>query len=310
MNFKFISASKKANIEGALLLKDNANLYIEEKFDGSRFGLELDKMGIWHAWSRNSIDRAKNIPYIIEQLDQLDVFPVGTVLDCEVIVMFPDRTKRWELSRSVMGTKEYDTTAKQAHLLIFDIQRYGDIDYKSKGYLKRRLLINRLFAKVEMVKHDTYKSFGNIAYTRSWKINHLEELWELIVEKGNGEGVMLKNSATNNLGKDWTKVKKEATCDAFILGATTGRGKYEGQIGALELAVCDASGTIWPIGKCSGMEDSVRRKMTDLAIAKQLKHLVVEVKFNDVTKNKKLRHPRFIRWRKDKAKEECLLEQL
>ena len=86
-------------------------------------------------------------------------------------------------------------------------------------------------------------------------------------------------------------------------------GKYEGQIGALELAVYN-DGVIWPIGKCSGMEDSVRRDMTDMALHGELKYKVIEVKYNDVTKNKKLRHPRFICWRPDKPKEACLLEQL
>ena len=305
--FKFISAGKKANIEGAILLAGSNTLYVEEKFDGSRFGLELTEEG-WCAWSRNGIDRASNIPYIIEQLNALDL-PVGTVLDCEVIVMHEDRTKRWELSRSVMGTKEFNPEAIRAHLLIFDIQYLGLDDFKKESYIFRRSVIKRLFKDHKMTTNDTYMCTHNLAYPRAWTMSHLKDLWRIIVDEQNGEGVMLKNDKVSNYGKDWTKVKKEATADAFILGATPGKGKYEGQIGALELAVYN-EGVIWPIGKCSGMDDDTRKTMTDLALHGALKHLVIEVKFNDVTKNKKLRHPRFIRWREDKAKEACLLEQL
>lgn len=305
MKFNFTSAGKKANIEGAQLLTGSSSTYVEEKFDGSRFGLELYN-GNWHAWSRNNIDRAKNIPYIIDKLEALSL-PEGTVLDSEVIVMHPDRLKRWELSRSVMGTKGYNPKTAEAHLLIFDIQYLGQENFKTASYLDRRAVIQDIIKANQTF--DTYKSMGRLAYPRAWQIKYLEDLWKQVVEEGNGEGVMLKHNSVAKYGKDWTKVKKEATADAFILGATPGKGKYEGQIGALELAVYN-NGVVWPIGKCSGMTDSERIQMTELALHNKLKHKVIEVKFNDVTKNKKLRHPRFVRWRDDKPKEECSIGQL
>lgn len=305
MKFDFISAGKKANIEGAKFLVGSSNLFVEEKFDGSRYGLELFNNN-WHAISRNGIDRATNIPYIINALDRLGL-PNGTVLDCEVIVMDTNRKKRWELSRSVMGTKEYNPTAAKAQLLIFDIQHLGQEDFTKQSYLNRRGAIKSLIT--DIATFDTYVSNGLIAYPRAWKASMMYELWDQIVEKGEGEGLMLKNNSMANYGKDWTKVKKEDTADAFIIGATNGKGKYEGQIGAIELAVY-SNGVIWPIGSCSGMDDYTRKQMTDMAFKKELRGRVVEVKFNEVTKNFKLRHPRFIRWRTDKPAEECLLEQL
>jgi len=306
--YTFIRAGKKANIEGAQLLKGSNTLYVEEKFDGSRFGLEKDSDGKWHAISRNGIDRINNIPYIEEQLQEL-FLPNNTVLDCEVIVFHSDRQKRWELSRSVMGTNDYDSKVLEAHLLIFDVQMYDGLSYLKHSYLERRRKLAQIFGEIEFELQDTYKQYRNLAIPRSWSIRYLEELWKTVVEKGNGEGVMLKSDKIRNYGKDWTKVKKEDTADAFILGATPGKGKYSGQIGALELAVYNG-GTIWPIGKCSGMDDAVRLEMTELALQGNLKDLVIEVKYNDVTKNKKLRHPRFMRWRPEKKKEECLLSQL
>jgi ATP-dependent DNA ligase len=135
-------------------------------------------------------------------------------------------------------------------------------------------------------------------------------LWTQVVDKGNGEGIMLKHKKATAYGKNWTKVKKEDTVDCFILSATPGKGKYEGQIGTLELAVYSGD-TIYPIGKISNVgTDSDRLNMTNLAREGKLKNRVIEVKYNEVTKNLKLRHGRFIRWRDDKAPAACLVDQL
>jgi ATP-dependent DNA ligase len=310
MKFNFVSSGKKANIEGAQLLVNNNNLYVEEKFDGSRFGLELEEDG-WHAYSRGGIDRIKNIPYIREQLEEMQL-PVGTVLDCEVIVFHSIRKKCWELTRSVMGTNTYNPEAEKAHLLIFDIQHIGEEDYTNRPWIDRRSALKELFGEKEKVGHETYYIVKDtwLAYPRAYSLRQLERLWEYIVTEHDGEGVMLKNARLGKYGKDWTKVKKEYTIDCFVIGTTKGKGKYEGQIGALEVAVYNGE-TIWPIGKISSLGDDDNRKLaTDLALAHKLKGRVIEVKFNEVTKNKQLRHGRFMRWRDDKPKEECLLEQL
>jgi len=309
MKFEFVSSGSKANIEGALLLQNSVDLYVEEKFDASRYGLELDMDGKWHAYSRGGIDRIDNIPYIVDELQLLDL-PRGTVLDCEVCVMDPDRTKRWELSRSVMGTKHYNPEAERATLLIFDIQHYGDTDLMTASWLYRRAKIKAIFESSTMIKNDTYFNTGYVAYTRAWPITNIADLWHMIVDLGHGEGVMIKSNRIAKYGKDWNKVKKEHTIDAFIIGTTNGKGKYEGQIGTLEVAVMNGD-VIWPIGKVSNVgDDATRKSMTDMALHGELKNRVIEIKFNEVTKNFKLRHGRFMRWRDDKPADECLLEQL
>ncbi len=309
MKFEFVSSGSKSNIEGAVLLRGSNDLFIEEKFDASRYGLELDMDGNWHAYSRGSIDRIDNIPYIVDDLEML-MLPRGTVLDCEVCVMHPDRTKRWELSRSVMGTKHYNPEADRATLLIFDIQYLGKEDLRYTSWLSRRSVIKKIFKDSVLEQHDTYFSSAHLAYTRAWPIIGINKLWKHIVVDGHGEGVMIKNSKIAKYGKDWNKVKKEHTIDAFILGTTNGKGKYEGQIGTLEVAVY-SNGVIWPIGKVSNVgDDDTRKQMTDMALHGELKNRVIEIKFNEVTKNLKLRHGRFMRWRDDKPADECLLEQL
>jgi ATP-dependent DNA ligase len=308
MKFKFVSAGKKENIEGAGFY--SGQVYLEEKYDGSRYGLELAEDG-WHAWSRGSIDNIANIPYI--EMDRIKLrLPIGTVFDCEVIVMDADRKVRWEKARSVMGTKEYNPDIEEATLMIFDIQHLGDEDLTKTSYLERRKKLKALFGGYEYLPADTYSRLRNthLAIPKVFSMKSLSDLWHLVVETGKGEGIMMKLEKPANYGKDWVKVKKEATIDAFIIGTTKGKGKYEGMIGALEVAVMNG-GVIWPIGKISSLGDVANRvEATEFALANTLKNRTIEVKFNEVTKNKKLRHGRFIRWRPDKPAEECLLEQL
>ncbi|WP_432473710.1 hypothetical protein [Amphritea sp. HPY] len=85
-------------------------------------------------------------------------------------------------------------------------------------------------------------------------------------------------------GKKSLKVKPVENYDVPVTGATEGKGKYAGLIGAL----------ITPKGKVSGMSDEQRRAFT-----RKLPE-VIEVSCMGLTKNGKFRHPRFERERFDK----------
>jgi ATP-dependent DNA ligase len=85
------------------------------------------------------------------------------------------------------------------------------------------------------------------------------------------------------------KVKPKENYDVPVTGATEGKGKYAGLIGAL----------ITPKGKVSGMTDQQRRDFT-LKLPE-----VIEVESMMLTKNGKFRHPRFVRVRFDKSPDDC-----
>ena len=304
--FNFHSNSKSVPIDGAKYL---ANGYLEEKFDGSRFGLELDETG-WHAYSRYGIDRIENIPGIKADLEQLDL-PIGTVLDGETIVLDDDRKKRWELTRSVMGTNGFNPDGPEIHYVVYDIQYYDGKKLPS-NYLQMRAMLNDiLFTNYEKdySKDNIVLAKGtNIGMARAHKMTKekLIELWQDVVTNHDGEGLMFKS-----LSNKWTKIKKVFTADVFVIGTTKGTGKYEGLIGALEVAVYAEDGTIWPIGKITSLGDvSTRVEATELALKGELKMQVLEVRYNEVTKNMKLRSGRFERWRHDKQAKDCLISQL
>lgn len=80
------------------------------------------------------------------------------------------------------------------------------------------------------------------------------------------------------------KIKPRENYDVAVVGATEGKGKYKGLIGAL----------ITPMGKVSGMTDKQRKEFTDKLPE------VIEVECMGLTKTGKFRHPRFVRERFDK----------
>jgi ATP-dependent DNA ligase len=309
--FKKVSTTKVLPLEGLaefeVALDGGYNGFVaEEKFDGSRFGVVKDLQGDIKFISTQGTDRTANVPYLVEQLEQLNI-PNGTILDCEVVHLNAPFDKRWELSRGVMGTKGYNPDVAEAHLVIFDAQCINSINLMdgTVQFIDRLEVIKEIFKDKALVMDEDYPSvsiYGNLAIPELFSANVMSALFLEIYTKG-GEGIMVKDLYSPKYGKSWFKVKYRFTIDAFVTGATEGKGKYEGSIGALELAVMDGDKVV-PIGKCSGMSDEQRKEFTEKLPE------VVEVSAFEVTKNFKLRHPAFNRVRDDKAQGECKLEQL
>jgi len=306
-DFEYDFAKAKKSITLPLLSKhDPETTIIEEKYDGSRYGgVITDTVGII---SRNGIDRAKNVPYLCKVLKE--VFPAGSIVDGEVVHINEPRRVRWELARSVMGTKEFNASVKPAQYVIFDIQYLGGECLRDKTLSERRKILQNLLASKlpeGLVKLETTLATSTLCMPRQFPLSMGEELYvSILADKG--EGIMIK-SVNEKYAKSWTKLKKVFTIDAFITGIEKGKGKFQGLIGALKLGVMQGDTKI-DIGKCSGMTDDERKELTQMALDGELLHKVVEVKANEVTKNYKLRHPNFVRARYDKDMSECLKSQL
>ena len=284
------------------------NTVVEEKFDGSRFGFVKGPRGN-RLLSRNAICRLSNVPYIAKSLD--DVFGLGTILDGEVIHPLEDHKVRWELCRSVMGSKDFRPELPQAHYLIFDAQFFNGTNLRRLPMATRySIVLNHLKDTLgEPQEGPTFFYWNNhLAMPKQFGLDQFDSLWDLIVTRGGGEGLMAKH-LNEEYAASWTKIKESFTIDAFVSGIEKGQGKYSGQIGALVLSVYKGTQVV-EIGKASGMTDAERKEFTRLALENKLKNITVEVKANEVTKNGKLRHPRFLRLRNDKLAIECTFDQL
>lgn len=88
------------------------------------------------------------------------------------------------------------------------------------------------------------------------------------------------------------KVKPVLTADLIISGFVDGKGKYLGQVGAIKCIDGEAK----EVCKVSGMTDKVRAGLCEGDEGR-----VIEVAYQKITRDKRLRHPRFKRFRNDKT---------
>jgi len=127
---------------------------------------------------------------------------------------------------------------------------------------------------------------------------------------------------------NWLKIKKLASCDCVIFGYTSGQGMRKETFGALILGLYDAGAPIY-VGKVgTGFSGEVMEllmhgfrgmqvkeaKLDHVDVSEQVTWLdpilVCEVAYQSVTKDYKLRMPRFRRIRADKTPLECTFDQI
>ncbi len=104
------------------------------------------------------------------------------------------------------------------------------------------------------------------------------------------EGWVLKTANYKN----WYKLKPIRTIDLLVTGTVDGEGKYLGAVGALVCNTADG----FEIAKVSGMTDLQRYEM----VLDDPTGRIVEVLYQYVGSQGRLRHPRFVRFRDDKFK--------
>lgn len=124
---------------------------------------------------------------------------------------------------------------------------------------------------------------------------NMKNLQDFIKLNPSMEGFVLKNG---NL-LDWTKLKPRKTLDVIVTKLLPGQGKYLNMLGSL---VCETSEG-FEVASVSGMSDQQRRWMTNHT--DEILGKVIEVEYQNIGANGRLRHPVFVRTREDKEKEHC-----
>jgi hypothetical protein len=120
------------------------------------------------------------------------------------------------------------------------------------------------------------------------------------------EGWVLKEYQYNG----WYKVKHAKTVDCIIVGVNPGKGKFKDMVGSLKVALLLKNNARVEVASVSGMTDTQRRTLTQMWEKRSLLSRVVEVKYQELGSQKRLRHPRFSRMRPDKPLKECTYDQL
>ena len=293
-------------------LWDSDDHIADSKINGIRSSLHLYSDGnrlFTRSAGEDDPDRPIEFTHRYPQLANMKIngVPDGTVLDGEVF----SPTRRHEEVAGILNAKsEKPTAPDDFRFVAFDAPFIGHKDIKLEPWHKRRSLMEETtkeLAVPHLVQNSVYVS------------KNKREFFDSILSAGD-EGVVLKHiHGTYHEGKkpanNWTKAKKHDDFDCVITGFTEGKGKYAGQIGAIEYSQYVRTGgtddeptyTLKKIGQASGVTDAMRKEIS----ANRDKYLnkVIVIGAQERIANKlSLQHPQVmeIRMSGDKSPVECI----
>lgn len=291
----------------------------EPKFDGTRVAIvkEGNKVRLINR-------RGKDISYRYPELRGIvkNIKANSCILDAELVVLNKEGKPDFNLlqQREQLDNKvliELKSAEWPATLFVFDVLQTDKHSTTSLPLKARKELLNKIVEDSEFITKCPYTFDG-------------KKLWEKVREQGL-EGVMAKKIDSVYEGKrskNWLKIKNLNTVDAIVVGLTRGRGARK-KLGALVLA-CYDEGKLTYVGKVgTGFDESTidfllsqLQKITtkkpaikDVSKIKEIEEdvvwvkpmLIAEVKFLELTKDKKLRAPSFMRLRFDKKPQDCTI---
>lgn len=193
---------------------------------------------------------------------------------------------------------EVTSIDKKFQKVMTQIHRLKDIDSNIFRYnifdiiipnmiLRDRLeILSRAFKKIKTYRIKLLEHYPV-------KFKNYEELYDLAYnycQKGE-EGIVVKNINSLYEGKrspNWLKIKKKHSIDLSVIGFDYGTGKYENILGCL---ICDHNGKKVRIG--SGFTDKERMDFINNQPS------VIEIEYQEITKDGSLRFPIFCRIRDD-----------
>ncbi len=298
---------------------------IEPKLDGARVRLFMGLAGNTLNSGRRSdvtfayIERADNFPHLRDA-----VVPelAGTILDAELIMpapVFLDDKRGWTVgplnsTMAVLNINPAEGAARQAKhgravLHVFDVLAVSGEPTLDLPYVERRALAAKAVEALQSVveEPETVQFVPDFPATA-------EEIGRAL-DRGY-EGVMIKRRNGKYLpgkrGDEWLKVKAMSTGDFFIVGSNPGAGRNAGKVGSLKVAYWDGKKPVL-CADVRGFDDATCDELTDPEtgdVRKEFVGRVLELMGQSRTKNNRIRHPHFIRWREDKTYLDCTVDQL
>lgn len=303
---------------------DSNDHIFEPKWDGTRCIAFVD---IKNQRARLQNRRFRNITHRYPELELTDFVKESAVIDGEIIVL-EDRKPSFKLlqEREQVDDKfKIDILSKvyPAIYFVFDV-----LYTESRGWVTNLPLMERK----EILQNITSKT-SHIMLSE-----HIEEKGEHFYQvsvDADLEGIVgKKKSSLYQIGKrssSWVKMKKRNTADCIIAGWLEGEGGREGYFASFILALVDSKGNYVHIGRVgTGFSNEFLEEFTPRLKEIEVKDPVIsglklnvkreihwvepqyvcEVEFLEITSDKRLRAPVFLRIRDDKPVEECTMDQL
>lgn len=285
----------------------NEDYVMQEKFDGMRAIVHITDNGL-RIFSRNAgvgdptkpLEKTQALPYFAKiQFPEL----VGTVLDAEIMGTGTAAEVAGAVHRNG-GTDSGGTS-----LYIFDILYIRGRDLRDECLNVRLTELDSIASTLRVEEQWSSRWmriwFPPYYHSHSDKKRILDEVFD----RG-GEGVMFKNLEGVYVSGDrpadnWYKYKKHKKFDCVVMGFTNGKGKYVGAIGAVIFGQYK-NGKLVELGQASGMNDAVRKDMSDNQQKWIGKAIVIEGQ--ERLKSGAIRHPRY-RGESGKLSKDCVWYQ-
>ncbi len=179
-------------------------------------------------------------------------------------------------------------------LYLFDVLQVDDRDVRVLNLEERKKILHEILngtgLEVEM------------RYTKT--LEEILKFKEEVIVGGN-EGIIVKNPlSTYGQGNSWLKLKRFDTIDCFVLDyEETQEMKKTGVPRSWFIGVYDEKNQVVNLGKVGSFVEKVDPRSVKIGS-------VIEVRFQEVTEDKKLRAPFILRLRHDKIPSECLFSQI
>ena len=289
----------------------------EVKWDGIRaISYTNDELTIR---SRND----KELKYNFPELEELRSLTRNAVLDGEIVVIKEGKTDFQTLIERSRLTKtsdiNYMTQKSPASYVVFDILEKDDKALIDLPLMERKKILKETLREGKRVVLSVFVEEEGETY------------YEEAIKK-RVEGIMAKKKDSRYTpgvrSENWLKIKKLLSSDCVIFGYTIGEGKRRETFGALVLGLYENGKPVY-VGKVgTGFSETTMNQLMEtfrglLAAEKTLEgvdiseeitwlkpELVCAVAYQVVTKDNKLRMPRFLSLRADKTPLECTLDQI
>lgn len=265
----------------------------------------------------------KELRYNFPELQELKNLANNIVVDGEIVVVREGKADFQSIleRRQATSTRDIENRVPldPATYVVFDILEKDGEPLIGLPLVERRRILSQRLKEGKHVALSIFVEEQGEAY------------YEIALRKGM-EGVMAKRKDSLYFpgvrSNDWLKIKKILTCDCAIFGYTTGEGSRERNFGALILGLYDSGKPVY-VGKVgTGFSRNDLQLLTNIFNGLETEEktlegvdvlqkitwlkpqLVCEVVYQTVTRDSKLRMPRFQRLRADKTPLECTLNQI
>ena len=279
---------------------DNAGWLFEIKWDGYRAVTQKTNSEIL-LYSRNGLSFQEKYPIIIDQLKEVKA---DAVLDGEIVVL--DEAGKPNFQYLQHYSEHQD---KPIQYQVFDLLELNGKNTRDIELVKRKELLQQLIPENDVIKYCDHI------------LEHGVSFFELTTENGL-EGMIAKKIDSPYLpGKrtgDWVKIKNHQTQEAIIAGYTAPENSRK-YFGALILAERAGKELVYVGHTGTGFSDKLLKEMYELMqplvqdkspFKEKIKtnagvtwikpEMICEIKYTEITKDGKFRHPVFLRLRDDK----------